>query len=141
MNDCLVTALRMPSTAIKVSSSLATEARTAATDADRSLTGQIEHWARLGKAMEPLFTAPTIAALKKSGGDLSAIEDEKERTRVLEVMEEFHRTPREIVRRQLGLVDKPIIEPDPGKPDRFIRIHPDGSRERGVIQGRKFVAE
>lgn len=102
--------------AVKLSDSLAEEARTASAGADRSLTGQIEHWARLGKAVEPLFSAPTIAALKKSGGDLSALEDERERLRILGILDAFHETSREVLREKLHLANKVIIEPDPDAP-------------------------
>lgn len=125
--------------AVKLSDSLAEDARTASADADRSLTGQIEHWARIGKGVEPLFTAPTIAALKKSGGDLSTVKDEQERARILAVLDAFHRTPRKALRDQMQLASTIIIEPDPEKPGSFIRIQPDGTQERGTLKGRQFI--
>ncbi len=129
----------MPSVAIKVSPALAEVAPAAAADADRSLTGQIEHWARLDKAIEPLFNTPTIAALKKSGGDLSALEDEQEKARVLEALERFRLTSRELVRDQLGLAQKTLIQPDPDHPGHYIRTNPDGTREHGVLEGHQFI--
>lgn len=125
--------------AIKLSDSLAEAARAASEGADRSLTGQIEHWARLGKAVEPLFTAPTIAALKKAGGDFSALEDEMERTRIIEILDAFHRTPREKLLDKLDFSSKPLIEPNPDIPGGYIRYHPDGTSQHGTIQGREFV--
>ena len=125
--------------AVKLSDTLAEEARTASAGADRSLTGQIEHWARLGKAVEPLFNAPTIAALKKSGGDLSALEDERERARIIGILDAFHGTSREALLKKLNLASKPLIEPDPDVPGGFIRFNPDGTSQKGLIQGRKFV--
>jgi hypothetical protein len=126
--------------AVKLSDSLAEDARTASTGADRSLTGQIEHWARLGKAVEPLFTPPTIAALKKSGGDLSSLEDERERARILGILDAFHGTSREALREKLNLANKPLIEPDPDVPGGFIRFNPDGTSHKGRIKGREFVS-
>lgn len=125
--------------AVKLSDSLAEDARAASAGADRSLTGQVEHWARLGKAVEPLFTAPTIAALKKSGGDLSALEDERERVRILSILDAFHGTSREALREKLNLASKTVIEPDPGVPGGFIRFNPDGTSHKGHLQGREFV--
>lgn len=125
--------------AIKLSDSLAEDARAASEGADRSLTGQVEHWARLGKAVEPLFTPPTIAALKKAGGDLSALEDERERARIIGILDAFHGTSREILREKLNLSGKSLIEPDPGVPGGFIRFNPDGTSQKGLIQGREFV--
>jgi hypothetical protein len=125
--------------AVKLSDSLAEEARTASAGADRSLTGQVEHWARLGKAVEPLFTAPTIAALKKSGGDIGKLDDEQEKARVLAILEAFHRTPREALGEKLQLPSKSVIEPDPEKPGGFIRIQPDGTVEHGLLKDRRFI--
>ena len=125
--------------AVKLSDSLAEAARAASEGADRSLTGQVEHWARLGKAVEPLFTPPTIAALKKSGGDLSALEDELERARIIGILNAFHGTSREALREKLNLSGKPLIEPDPNVSGGFIRFNPDGTSQKGIIQGREFV--
>lgn len=126
------------SVAIKIGSSLAEQARTAAEDADRSLTGQIEHWARLGRAVEPILSAPAIAALKKSGGDWSALDTPEERARVLETLEKFRETPRSHLRKELGLESKPTFEVDPENPEGIVRVHPDGTRERGTLKGRQF---
>ena len=128
------------SVAIKVSSNLAEEARTAAADADRSLTGQVEHWARLGKALEPSLSSTVIAALKKSGGDLSTLEDEDTRLLVLQTLEVFRNAPRHDIAAQLNLSSKVRYEPDPENPGQFLRIHPDGTREKGSLKGRTFIA-
>jgi hypothetical protein len=126
-------------TAIKLSDALAEDARAASAGADRSLTGQVEHWARIGKAVEPLFNATTIAVLKKSGGDLSALEDERERARIIGILDAFHGTSREALREKLNLASKPLIEPDPDIPGGFIRFNPDGTSQKGHLQGREFV--
>ncbi len=129
----------MSNVAIKISSTLAEQARAAADDADRSLTGQIEHWARLGRSLEPSLSPPAIAALKKSGGDLSALEDEHERASVLAVLDAFRATPRAELRQRLGLDRKVRFEPDPRSVRGIIRISPDGTRRRGTMKGRTFV--
>lgn len=128
------------SVAIKVSSNLAEEARAAAVDADRSLTGQVEHWARLGKALEPSLNSTVIAALKKSGGDLSTLADEETRSLVLQTLEAFRTAPRQDVAAQLNLSSQVRYEPDPEAPGQFLRIHPDGTHEKGSLKGRTFVA-
>ena len=131
----------MSSVAIKISSDLASVARAASADADRSLTGQIEHWARLGKAVEPVLSSVTIALLKKSGGDLSTIEDEREKARVLEVLERFRNTPQEALRNQLGLDKKTAYFPDPDRPGGLVRVLSDGSRQSGRKIDGAFVAD
>ncbi len=129
----------MASTAIKVSDSLASEARAAAADSDRSLTGQIEHWARIGKAVEPMFTAPVIGSLKKCGGDLAAIEEEQERALVLEALGRLRESPRfekfaAVVRESVG----PLYEADPHRPEGIVQVHADGTRIPGRFVNRVF---
>jgi hypothetical protein len=128
------------STAIKVSESLAEEARTAAQDADRSLTGQVEHWARLGKAVEPLLTTKTITALKK-WPELSPEEEEIEKQRILEALEQFSNTPASVLRERIGLTGKTLYEVDPDDSNKIVQVQPDGRRVRGRIVNRVFVAE
>lgn len=130
----------MSSTAIKISSGLAADARAAAADADRSLTGQIEHWARIGKAFEPLFTAPVIASLKKSGGNLSLIEDEEEKVRVLEVLSKARISPQfSATARELTKTAGPLYEADPGNPSAILQVRADGTRVSGRLIDRVFV--
>lgn len=126
------------STAIKVSDSLAEEARAAAQDADRSLTGQVEHWARLGKAVEPLLTTKTITALKK-WPELSPEEEEIEKQRILEALEQFRNTPAAVLRERIGLDKMTIYLPDPERPGGLIRVTPDGTRQRGHRVGSEFM--
>jgi ABC-type hemin transport system substrate-binding protein len=49
---------------VRLSEGLTTRARTAAETADRSLTEQVEHWARLGQAVEDAVLAATVQKLK-----------------------------------------------------------------------------
>lgn len=130
----------MPSTAIKISEALANDARAAAADADRSLTGQIEHWARIGKAFEPNFSARLIAILKKSGGDLSAIEDEREREEVLEALASLRLEPPFLsTTEELSRTTGPKFEVDPRNPDGIVQIQADGTRVAGRFVNRAFV--
>jgi hypothetical protein len=62
-----------------------------------------------------------------------------ERARVLDVLERFRGTPRELIRDQLKLAEKTLIESDPDNRDGFIRILPDGTRQHGVLLGSQFV--
>lgn len=128
------------STAIKVSESLADEARTAAQDADRSLTGQVEHWARLGKAIEPLLTTKAITALKK-WPELTPEEEEVEKKRLLEALEEFRNTPASVLRERIGLEGQTLYEVDPEDSNRIIQVQPDGRRIHGRFVNRVFAED
>ncbi|MBI4657390.1 MAG: hypothetical protein HY735_00850 [Verrucomicrobia bacterium] len=125
--------------AIKVSAELAESAREAAEAADRSLTGQIEHWAKIGRAAEAVMPVPVAAALKLSVGDIDAIQDESIRRRVIEALEALRTKQPGEIRKLIGLDKNPAFEPDPNNPDGIIRVDPDGTRTRGTLKRRTFV--
>jgi len=102
----------MSSVAVKVSSELAESARKEAEAADRSLTGQIEHWAKLGRAAETLMPSQVASALKRCGGDLQAIEDPALRRKVLEALAAFQTQAPEVTRQAIGLDKQTLFEPD-----------------------------
>ena len=52
---------------VKLSESLVLDARLTGEVAERSIAGQIEFWAGLGRAVEPLLRADRALALKKRG--------------------------------------------------------------------------
>ena len=131
----------MTAVAIKINPALAELARSASTDADRSLTGQVEHWARLGRAVEPLLAAPDIASLKKCGGDLGLLEDEAEKARVLAVLENFRKNPQHAEMAAFLRSKGPIYDLDPANPERIIKVDPDGTRTPGKFVGRAFVPD
>ncbi len=125
--------------AIKISTELAEAARTEAVHADRSLTGQIEHWAKLGRIAEAQMTAPVVHVLKRTQGRLDEIEDPQLKSQVLAAFESFlHLSPEK--KRSLMDLDKQVrFEPDPDKPGSLIRITPDGQRTEGRMEGRLFL--
>lgn len=125
--------------AIKVSAELADAARKEASEADRSLTGQIEHWAKLGRAAEAIMPSQVAAALKRCAGDIQAIDDESIRGKVLDALAAMQNRTPESLRQKIGLDQQTLVEPDPENPGGFIRITPDGIRTRGVMKGRAFV--
>lgn len=129
-------------TAIKISTELAEEARAAAADADRSLTGQIEHWARIGKSIEPRLSSAAVAALKRSGGELSALEDAEERTRVMEALDELRsRPPFQVTTSYLREMSGPLYEAHPSDPERVVKVDATGEKIPGRFVNREFVAD
>lgn len=125
--------------AIKVSAELADFARKEASEADRSLTGQIEHWAKLGRAAEAIMPSQVAAALKRCAGDLQSIEDESIRGKVLDALAAMQTLTPESLRQKISLDHQTLFEPDPETPGCFIRVTPDGIRTPGVMDGRMFV--
>jgi hypothetical protein len=54
---------------VRLSAELAQRARAAAATLDRSLTEQVEHWARLGQVVEDAILAATVQRLKARSHD------------------------------------------------------------------------
>ena len=52
---------------VKLSDALVLDARLSAQITERSIAGQIEFWASLGRAIEPLLRAREAMALRKAG--------------------------------------------------------------------------
>lgn len=54
---------------VRLSAALTERARSAAVVHDRSLTDQVEHWARLGQQVEAVISASTVERLKALSHD------------------------------------------------------------------------
>src|SRR5262245_741479 len=54
---------------VRLSEALTVRARTAAETTDRSLTEQVEHWARLGQVVEDAIMSATVQRLKARSYD------------------------------------------------------------------------
>jgi ParD-like antitoxin of type II bacterial toxin-antitoxin system len=54
---------------VRLSAQLASRAREVAAHQDRSLTEQVEHWARLGEMVEQAVAANTVSVLKTRSHD------------------------------------------------------------------------
>lgn len=127
------------SVAIKVSAEFAEVARAAARAADRSLTGQLEHWAKLGRAAESILPVPTATALKQSAGCPASLEDASLREQILAALGDFRELPVDEKRARLGLGSRLRFEPDPANSNGVIRIAADGTRTHGTLHGRTFT--
>ncbi len=55
----------MSSSPVRVSNSLSKAAKEAAEWSDRSVAGQIEHWAKLGRSVEAALSTAEIESLKR----------------------------------------------------------------------------
>lgn len=115
---------------VKLSDDLVLEARTVAALARRSIAGQVEFWARLGKSMEPLLRGDRALALQRSAAAISLAES-------IETVDTD--AGRERVRAYLASRPFPHFEhcPDSGM---LVKIDADGTRTRGRFVNREFVA-
>ena len=116
---------------VKLSDALVLDARRTGSVAERSIAGQIEFWARLGRAVEPLLSGDRALALRQAGdqrplSDLVATVDTSAgRRRVAEL---------------LAAQPFPHYEPAAERPGFLVRIAANGERTVGKFQRGEFRA-
>jgi len=115
---------------VKLSDELVLEARTVGEIAERSIAGQVEFWASLGKSLEPLLRGDRALALKQSGtaqslSDAIASVDSDE--------------GRQRVRSYLEAQPFPHFEQCSEEKGLLVKVDEDGTRTRGRFVNRKFV--
>jgi hypothetical protein len=114
---------------VKISDDLLLDARLTGEIAKRSIAGQIEYWAQLGRAIEPLLEGARALALQKAGRAkplsdcLEDVDSPQGRRRVAD---------------HLKSLPFPHYQPDPRRPGFLIRIEADGRRSMGRFVGRRF---
>lgn len=115
---------------VKLSDTLVLDARLSAEIAERSIASQIEFWASLGKAIEPLLRFDDVLRLRKSGAARSLSEC---------LTDVSTRDGRKRLEQTLKARPYPHYEPDPEDPSLLLRIDASGERTRGRFVKRKFV--
>ena len=116
---------------MNLSDELVLDARLTAELTERSIAGQIEFWAKLGRAIEPLLTGAKAMALRRAGAvvplseSLATVDSPEGRKRVAEY----------IASRPF-----PHYEPAPDSAGLLVRIEADGTRTTGRFVGREFQA-
>ncbi|MFM7740100.1 MAG: TA system antitoxin ParD family protein [Planctomycetota bacterium] len=114
---------------VKLSDELVDDARAVVAFSQRSIAGQIEFWAALGKSIEPLLRGDRALALQMAGGDrpLSQLVSEVETAKG---------------RKQLEATLKkrpyPYYKSVPDQPELVCRIEEDGGETIGRFAGRDF---
>lgn len=124
---CYLVGMSQP---VKLSDSLVLDARLTGELAERSIAGQIEFWAKLGRAIEPLLQGVQVLALSRAGAtqslsdSLDTVDSPEGRRRVAA---------------HLRTLPYPRYEPA-DEPGLLIRTTADGKRTRGRFVHRKFEA-
>jgi hypothetical protein len=128
-------------TPLKVSDSLFAVARQEAQAASRSITAQVEHWARIGRAVETLVAHQELLTLKKVGELLTPVFPSAARRR--EVHDLLTRVTadrdRERLKAEIHATGKPVYATDKDHPGMVVQVTPDGKRTVGRLKGRHFV--
>ena len=126
---------------VKLSDDLIKFAKFDATGADRSVAGQIEHWAKLGRGIEPFLTGATVTPIK-AGAAAGADAEPAVKAAVLAAVREFSESGnRSKIAAFLANQTYPQYESDPEDPARIVRVSANGDRQRGRLIKRKFIAE
>src|SRR5438093_4975858 len=116
---------------VKLSDDLILDARLTSELAERSIAGQIEFWAKLGRAIEPLLEGDKVLALRRAG-------EAKPLSACIEVVDT--KEGRRLVAEHLHAQPFPHYEPAPGRPGMLVRIESDGERTIGRFVHRRFKA-
>lgn len=111
---------------VKLSDAFVLDARLVAEAAERSIAGQIEFWAGLGRAIEPLLRTHELLALRKAG-------DTKPLSNCLSDVDSP--AGHERVSQYLQTAPFPHYEHEDGH---LVCISADGTRTRGRFVNRKF---
>jgi hypothetical protein len=117
---------------VRLSEDLVQRGKLEAEDSDRSLTGQIEHWAKLGMALEYVLGHAYVVELKRRGAAVS-VDDALSHAQT--------ESGREEIAAQLRLSGQVRYGVDPSRKGGVVRINPDGTRTAGRFVNRTFVAD
>ena len=116
---------------MKLSDALILDARLAGETVKRSIAGQVEFWAMLGRAIEPLLEGDRVAALCRNAVArplseiVASIDSPEGRRRVAEFLQ---------------MRPYPHFEGHPSVPGLLIKIDEDGTRTAGRFVNRQFKA-
>lgn len=126
---------------VKLSDALVKLARMEAEAADRSITAQIEHWAKLGRSVETALRHEDALALKHAGGDLHrAFPGASTREAIHAVLHRIATTADRSDLARTLMQGRVVYQSDPDGSGAIMRIEPDGTRTVGRIEKRRFVA-
>jgi hypothetical protein len=114
---------------VKLSDALVLDARITGELVERSIAGQVEFWARLGRAIEPLLQGDQVLALCRNGSArplsecLDSVDSAEGRVRL---------------KSYLDSQSFPHYEPHPDIQGLLIRVEENGRRTAGRFVNRRF---
>jgi hypothetical protein len=114
---------------VKLSDNLVLDARLAGQIEERSIAGQVEFWARLGRSVELLLEGQQVMALCRGANArplsacLESVDSDAGRRRVATFLESQ---------------PFPHYQPHPDRPGMLVRIDADGQRTVGRFVNRQF---
>ncbi len=108
---------------------------------DRSMAGQVEHWVKIGRAVEAILGSAEVKTIKENLRHFvrQATAKGVESKIVAAVTRVMMTRDREAVKARIVASGVPVYQADPSRPGRVVRIMPDGSRDSGRIRDGVFV--
>lgn len=115
---------------VKLSDALVLEARLAGAAQERSIAGQVEFWAKMGRALEDLLGARELRILRAGATQPS----------LTELVDSIDK-PEGRARLKAYLESQPFphFEPHPARKGLLVRIEANGKRTTGRFVNRQFV--
>jgi hypothetical protein len=123
---------------VRLSDELVLCARDEARAADRSMTAQIEHWAKLGRAVESVLRHGDVRAIKAR---VSRPPARSGRRAVRAALAQAIDGDSSAARAKIGATGQPLYGTDPRWPGLVVRIDADGTRTPGRFDQRRFVPD
>lgn len=117
------------------------DVKTEARVADRSMAGQVEHWVKIGQAVEAMLGNAEIKAIKENlPMFLTRVSAQSVEQKIVSTVTQLMMNPdREAVKAKILAPGVPVFQADPAHAGRVIRIMPDGTRTSGRMKGNSFV--
>ena len=117
-------------TPLRFDSALVNEARSSSVLMDRSVTAQVESWAKLGRVAEAVFAHDRIRLLKEMG----RVQDLDTLLAKVDTLE-----GRELAKAEIARYGTPMYGTDPAHPGLIVQKLPDGTKRLGRFINRQFV--
>jgi len=122
---------------VKLSDELVSAARREGANTDRSITGQIEHWVRIGRSVEKVLRHQDIQALKRTPTDLTLTAQMRKAIEAA-LARAMAETDQGALARRLK-VGRTVYQIDSASSGMLERIDADRKRTRGRLVNRQFV--
>lgn len=128
-------------TPLKVSDGLFAAAKAEAASENRSITQQVEHWARIGRAVEAALSHPELNELKRTGQVAAPAFPTAVRRREVHdlLVRATQAADRDAIRSAIRKSGRSLYASDPSHPGAIVQVLPDGTRRVGRMSGRRFV--
>ena len=122
---------------VKLSDELVETARREAASTDRSITGQIEHWVKIGRSVERVLRHQDIQTLKRAPTDLTLTAPMRQAIQAALARAMAGTDQRTLARRLRA--GRTVYQSDSAGSGMIERIDADGKRTLGRFVNRKFV--